>query len=166
MAFVVFMQPIDDYTTPRNVELVGEVMNADDLLEEGGPSKSSCDGLTSVTPPRYADDGMQLLYFESEEVANEISRMVRGDFIEEVNAGRLMPREIPAWSTNPNNTSFVSSARSAAMLPKIRDAFPAGTVSDSQLVSASSKFLEETGRVASSSELMNWIEVNREWELN
>lgn len=164
MAWAVFLQPIDDNTTPRNIELVGEVIEVDELLEEGGPSKSACDGLTSVTPPRYADDGMQLLYFESEEVAREISAMLRDDFIENVNSGDLKPRDIPAWSTNPTNTSFIRSARTVALLPKVREAFPTDRVSDSQLISASEKFLQENGRVATSSELTSWIEANRDWE--
>lgn len=163
MSWVVFLQPIDDRTTPRNIELVGEVMNADELLEEGGPAKSACDGLTSVTPPRYADDGMMMLYFESEEVAREISAMVRGDFIEDVNSGTLQPRDIPAWSTNPTNTSFIQSARTVALLPKVRDNYPTDRVTDSQLVSASEIYLQENGRVATPSELISWIESNRDW---
>lgn len=164
MSYGVFMNPIDDNTSPSNIQLMGEVINTDELLEEGGPSKSSCDGLTSVTPPRYADDNAQLLYFESEDVANEFSRMMREDFISEVNRGNLHPRSIPAWSTNPTATSFIHDSRLTALVPRIRKSFPLDLVSDSQLISASEAYLTQNGRVAGTLELLNWIEVNRNWE--
>ncbi len=165
MAYAMYLEPLDEYSSPKSIQLVGEVVDVDALMEEQGASKSSCDGLTSATVPRYENDNMNMLFFESKEVAEEFSRMVRNDFINEVQKGNLHPRGIPAWATNPNNTSFISSARTTALVPTVRNSFPLEVVSDSQLISASEAYLLETGRVATESQLLGWIEVNRAWDL-
>jgi len=165
MAYAMYLQPIDEYTSAKSIQMVGEVVDVDKLLEEQGASKSSCDGLTSATVPRYENDNMNMLFFESKEVAEEFSRMVRGDFIREVEGGNLSPRSVPAWATNPNNTTFIQSARATALVPTVRNTFPLDVVSDAQLINASEAYLLETGRVATESQLLAWIEVNRNWDL-
>ena len=164
MPFGVFAQDVHDTTSAKNIELVGEVVSMDEFLEEGGPSKSSCDGQTSVTPPRYADDNMQLLYFDSEEKAAEISGLIRDNLIGQINSGAVVPRGIPVWSTDPSNTSFIAAAATVALLAVVRDKYPTDTVSDSQLISAAEAFLQQEGRVPTHTELLQWIAVNRDWE--
>lgn len=164
MPFGVFAQDVYDNTSPRNAELVGEVVNMDEFLEKGGPSKSSCDGQTSATPPRYADDNMMLLYFDSEERAAGISELIRNGIATQINSGAIVPRAIPAWLKNPSNTSLMAAVALIALSSEVRDKYPTDTVSDSQLITASEAFMQETGRVPTYEELLLWIAANRDWE--
>ncbi|HPH40603.1 MAG TPA: hypothetical protein PK274_10330, partial [Candidatus Fermentibacter daniensis] len=58
----VWVQTITNDTTAANVEKYGEIEDMAEAYRDGF-AKDFCDGQTSPTPPRWPDDGMQLLYF-------------------------------------------------------------------------------------------------------
>lgn len=97
--FTVWVQPIDDYTTPENIDKYGSIHNleqeyADD--EGGTPNKQFCDGQTSKTPPRYATDRMIGIYTRTDEAAQLISKTLRDDVRSRIMAGQLRV-PLPIW---------------------------------------------------------------------
>jgi len=164
MPFGVFAQDVYDNTSAKNAELVGEVVNMDEFLEDGGPSKSSCDGQTSATPPRYADDNMQLLYFDSEERAAEISGLIRNGIASQIRSGSVTLGTNLAWLKNPGATGLLAAVALIALSSVVRDKYPSDIVTDAQLISASEAFLQQEGRVPTIDELLRWIEANRDWQ--
>jgi len=98
--YSVWTQIVDDYTTPENIDAYGSVHDVFAEQEDddtGTPNKQFCDGQTSKTPPRYAQDNMIGIYTRSEESAQIISDFLRQDVIARVNSGELVLRAIPSW---------------------------------------------------------------------
>ena len=98
--FTVWVQPIDDYTTPENIDKYGsvhDVLSEYENDEGGTPNKQFCDGQTSKTPPRYAQDRMIGIYTRSDEAAQIISNALRQDVAQRVLAGELTLVTRPAW---------------------------------------------------------------------
>lgn len=158
MAYIVFFQPVDPYTTPGNAALTGEVFDLEKLLDEKGGGKSYCDGQTSPTPPRYSDDGMLGLFFESEEVAKDFSRIVREDVADRIRRGELkLPFELP-WL----KSLLFSTAGVEVVAAEIRTRY-SPEVTDSQILNASQQCALELGRVPTAQELFEWIEAHREF---
>lgn len=158
MPYIVFFQPVDPYTTPGNAALTGEVFDLEKLLDEKGGGKSYCDGQVSPTPPRYSDDGMLGLFFESEEVARQFSQTIRGDIAARINAGQLqMPFEIP-WLRQAS----YSAVRVEAVTATVRNQYPP-EITDSQLLTAAEQCAQELGRVPTADELFAWIEKHRKF---
>lgn len=96
----VWVQPVDSDITPDNLDKYGSVHDlmaeyADD--DTGTPNKQFCDGQTSITPPRYATDQMVSIYTRSEEAANEISRMLRENVVQRIQAGELSMPVMALW---------------------------------------------------------------------
>ncbi len=159
MAYIVFFQPVDPYTTPGNAALTGEVFDLEKLLDEKGGGKSYCDGQTSPTPPRYSDDGMLGLFFESEEVAKDFSRIVREDVADRIRRGELkLPFDIP-WLHIPLVMRY---AAVEAVAAETRTKYPP-EVTNSQLLTAAEQCAQELGRVPSADELFAWIEKHRKF---
>jgi hypothetical protein len=158
MAYIVFFQPVDPYTTPGNAALTGEVFDLEKLLDEKGGGKSYCDGQVSPTPPRYSDDGMLGLYFESEEVAQQFSSIIREDIASRINSGELrLGFDVP-WL----RSARYSVAAVEAVVGKVRDKYPS-EVTDSQLLTAAEACARELGRTPTADELFRWIEEHREF---
>jgi hypothetical protein len=93
----VWAQTITNDTTAANVEKYGEIEDMAEAYRDGF-AKDFCDGQTSPTPPRWPDDGMQLLYFYDRESAELVSQFLRGDIDERIAAGMLNPTAMPSWS--------------------------------------------------------------------
>ena len=90
--FCVYAQVVDNNITTENLDNYGSVHDlnaelADD--DDGTPNKQHCDGQTSITPPRHANDRMVGLYTRSEEAANMISDILRQDVVRRIQAGQL-----------------------------------------------------------------------------
>ena len=68
----VWVQTITNDTTAANVEKYGEIEDMAQAYRDGF-AKDFCDGQTSPTPPRWPDDGMQLVYTYDQESARLIS---------------------------------------------------------------------------------------------
>lgn len=158
MPYIVFFQPVDPFTNPGNAALTGEVFDLEKLLDEKGGGKSYCDGQISPTPPRYSDDGMLGLFFESEEVARQFSQTIRGDIAARINGGQLqMPFEIPWLRSSRFATAYVET-----VVTRVRSQFPS-EVTDSQLLTAAEQCAQELGRVPTADELFAWLEKHRKF---
>ena len=97
--FTVWVQPIDDYTTPENIDKYGsvhDVLSEYENDEGGTPNKQFCDGQTSKTPPRYAQDRMIGIYTRSDEAAQIISNSLRNDVRSRIMSGQLRV-PLPIW---------------------------------------------------------------------
>lgn len=94
----VWAQTITNDTTAANVEKYGEIEDMAEAYRDGF-AKDFCDGQTSPTPPRWPDDGMQLLYFYDRESAELVSQFLRGDIDDRIAGGMLAPTVTPSWST-------------------------------------------------------------------
>lgn len=92
----VWVQPITGDTTQANVEKYGEVEDMAQAYRDGF-AKEFCDGQTSPTPPRWPDDGMQLLYFYDEESARLVSDYLRGSLQDRFTAGEMPGGMAPSW---------------------------------------------------------------------
>lgn len=97
--FAVWVQPVDEYTTPDNLDNYGSVHDVEAEYEddEGGtPNKQFCDGQTSKTPPRYATDRMVGIYTRSREAADIVSGYLREDVRGRILSGSLRVA-LPLW---------------------------------------------------------------------
>ena len=90
----VWAQTITNDTTAANVEKYGEIEDMAEAYRDGF-AKDFCDGQTSPTPPRWPDDGMQLLYFYDRESAELVSQFLRSDIDERIIAGEMTPSATP-----------------------------------------------------------------------
>lgn len=105
--YCVWAQPVDNDTSPKNLDEYGSVHNIDEELAEddkGTPNKQHCDGQTSITPPRYANDRMVGIYTRSEEAANMIGDSLRQDIVRRAQMGQLtlpMGNWEPRYITTP-----------------------------------------------------------------
>ncbi len=98
--YSVWVQPVDDYTTPENLDKYGTVHDvfAEYENDDGGtPNKQFCDGQTSKTPPRYAQDRMIGIYTRTDEAAQIISESLRDDVAQRVMSGQLALTHHPQW---------------------------------------------------------------------
>lgn len=84
----VWVQTITNDTTAANVEKYGEIEDMAEAYRDGF-AKDFCDGQTSPTPPRWPDDGMQLIYFYDRESAELVSQFLREDVVERNAAGEF-----------------------------------------------------------------------------
>ena len=156
MPYLVFFQPIDQFTNPANAALSGEVFDLEQLLDEKGGGKSYCDGQVSPTPPRHSDDGMLGLFFEDKGVAEQFSQILRDDVARRVSSGQLkLTFDIP-WLQK----AAFSVAAVEAVTSEVRLRFPP-EITDSQLLTASRACAQQLGRVPTADELFYWIEENR-----
>ena len=97
--FAVWAQIIDDTTGIENIDSHGSVHDVEAEYENddgGTPNKQFCDGQTSKTPPRYAQDQMAAIYTRSRESADVISGFLRQDVQQRIASGSLrIP--LPSW---------------------------------------------------------------------
>jgi len=156
----VYLQPVTNDTSFRNLNLIGDVVDIDDLMDSKGGAKSFCDGQVSATPPRYADDGMNMLFFESREVAEEFSRAIRGDLMSRIDGGEII-QPTPIWGNN-----FRLYADNGAMLTAIRSNpdIPS-TFTDSQIETAIDDYMLETGKYPTDKQLVKWIQETRNLDI-
>ena len=84
----VWGQTITNDTTAANVEKYGEIEDMAQAYRDGF-AKDFCDGQTSPTPPRWPDDGMQLVYTYDQESARLISEFLREDVASRVAGGEM-----------------------------------------------------------------------------
>ena len=92
----VWAQTVTNDTGAANVEKYGEIEDMAEAYRDGF-AKDFCDGQTSPTPPRWPDDGMQLIYTYDPESARLISEFLRGDIGSRAAAGELNLPVIPTW---------------------------------------------------------------------
>jgi hypothetical protein len=98
------------------------------------------------------------LYFESEEVAQQFSSIIREDIASRINSGELrLGFDVP-WL----RSARYSVAAVEAVVGKVRDKYPS-EVTDSQLLTAAEACARELGRTPTADELFRWIEEHREF---
>jgi hypothetical protein len=160
----VWVQPLDDDTGEANFDRYGMVENLSELYESdmGDRSKDFCDGQTSPTAPRYADDQMGQLQFYSKEAADYVAAVLRNDIAERIAMGQLN-RELPAvWGVLQPVTAPASML---AKITGIREAMAlADTVTDSQIEGGIVRYVQATGNpLPTDAELIEWMAANTAW---
>lgn len=98
MSYAVMFQIIDEHTSAGNIEQYGNVKEYDEFYAEGF-AKEFCDGQTSPTPPRWADDNMGLLHTYDRATAEYISNLLRDGVAERVRHEGLKLAVSPKWMT-------------------------------------------------------------------
>jgi len=125
--YTVWVQPIDEYTTPENVDKYGSVHDvvAEYENDDGGtPNKQFCDGQTSKTPPRYATDNMIGIYTRSDEAAQIIGETLRDDVRSRIASG-LLQIPLPTWYVpQVNALGFIIASDLALLKRRLYLEFP------------------------------------------
>lgn len=155
----VWVQTITNDTTAANVEKYGEVEDMAQAYRDGF-AKDFCDGQTSPTPPRWPDDGMQLIYTYDAESARLISEFLRGDIQERVAAGSLSPAATPSWIGDLAQMGLDTAAKAALFKGVAEAAAPEiAELTRSQIEGRLSAYIAATGNARPSvAELIAWIE--------
>ncbi|MCK4521623.1 MAG: hypothetical protein KAU20_03540 [Nanoarchaeota archaeon] len=164
MPYVTFLQGYDSKTSAPNIQLFGEVYEVAGELFEGRASKSFCDGQTSITTPRYADDNMITLFFQDEAMAVLASELIRQEYMDSVLAGTISPSVLPYWIDDTINMDLMLLAIAVSLTEEVRNAFSTAEVTDAQLNAAAEAYLLDHGEVPTEEELLLWIEENRSWQ--
>jgi hypothetical protein len=131
--YSVWTQIVDDYTTPENIDAFGSVHDVFAEQEDddtGTPNKQFCDGQTSKTPPRYAQDNMVGIYTRSEESAQIISDFLRQDVQSRILSGSLVA-PLPSWYAIAGTIT----ARETALL-RLRMLYEFRRVPESDIIAA------------------------------
>lgn len=165
----VWDQSIDNDTSPANLQKYGEVMDVEAAYEQDDATASAqfCDGQTSITPPRYANDDMGMLFTYSRETAEQLSGYLRGEIAERVAAGELAFSTAPAWVGDVSAVFSIAGqaqgmAEAVAVLRE--EMLIPEAVTNSQIEAAVIKFMGETGEMrATLSEIMDYIAQNVNW---
>lgn len=152
----------DGQTSIVNTNLIGEVYEVSELLE-GRAGKSFCDGQTSVTTPRYADDNMMNLYFSTEAAALAASGFLRGEVRSDIASGALTIDPLPYWATEEFTVNMMAAAVAVTLAEEVRRAFSTDEVTDAQLTAAAESFVVDNGYAPTAAELLEWIDDNRNW---
>lgn len=134
--YSVWTQIVDDDTGMQNLDDYGSVHDVfaeQENDDTGTPNKQFCDGQTSKTPPRYAQDNMVGIYTRSEDAARIISGFLREDVAARIQAGTLRSI-IPSWYTLNPDLFGVLPAREARQLT-IRMLYQFPNVPEADIVS-------------------------------
>lgn len=165
----VWVQPIENATTAANVQKYGEVMDvlAEYDMDEATASKQFCDGQTSITPPRYANDEMGMIFTYDRQTAELFSSYLRDEVATRISAGELVLSQPPAWLGNVDAVfSIGEQARTigeAVLLLRDQMAISAD-VTDSQIRAQIVAYMGETGIMdASLDDIMEYIADRARW---
>lgn len=161
----VWVQPITGDSTPENVQKYGEIEDMAQAYRDGF-AKEFCDGQTSPTPPRWPDDGMQLIYTYDRESAQMISDFLRGTLQERYDAGELPQNSAPSWLGDLAEQGLTIAAEAAlfdAVTAAATDAeiAEAAELTRSQLAARLADYIRATGNARPTAEdLLRWIQEN------
>lgn len=158
----VWVQPIDGNTGPDNLELYGEIDRYEDLYADGRV-KEFCDGQTSPSPPRWANDRMMMLWVQNRETAEYLQTLLRNRLRQEVASGLALSSS-PAWLSGKAALAISPAALSQAILAIRAQLELAERVTDSQIESAIKRYVQETGGDLSGA--AGWIRKNRTWAVS
>ena len=162
--YSVWVQPIDNETGAANIERYGMVEDLTELYESdmGDRSKDFCDGQTSPTAPRYADDQMGQLQFYSKEAADYVSSVLRNDLAERIAQGQIGQSLPSAWGVLAPVTMPETMAGIVLELRTLMAIDAA--VTDSQIESAITRYVQVTGNpLPTNAELSEWMSRNSDW---
>ena len=159
----VWAQTITNDTTAANVEKYGEIEDMAEAYRDGF-AKDFCDGQTSPTPPRWPDDGMQLLYFYDRESAELVSQFLRGDMADRVESGEMGEGfAVPSWIGDIAQMGLAA-AEVAVVFEAVKDAAIAEGLDEladltaSQMESRLSAYIAATGIARPSPEqFLEWL---------
>ena len=123
MAYGVWYQVVDGPVSQDNLNLYGAVQAEEEIYREGA-DKNFCDGQTSPTGPRWADDDMGMLMFRSKEAAYAASDMLREDLAERFVAGDFASIDLrmPTWFNARTLTDATGVLTAAQLTPTMLDA--------------------------------------------
>lgn len=134
--FCVWTQIIDDTTGIENIDSYGSVHDVEAEYEaedeSGTPNKQFCDGQTSKTPPRYAQDRMIGIYTRSEESARTISDFLRNDLSSRINS-RALVIPLPSWYVPTVSSATGAMVASELNLLRLRTYYEFRTLPTSQI---------------------------------
>ena len=160
----VWVQTVTNDTTAANVEKYGEIEDMAQAYRDGF-AKDFCDGQTSPTPPRWPDDGMQLVYTYDQESARLISEFLREDVAARIAGGDMGAGFVsPSWLSDIAAQGLETAARAAVLdavtAQAIEEAAPAVMdLTRSQLEARLVDYIAATGnRRPSASELYAWLQ--------
>ncbi len=162
--YAVWVQPITDDTTDANVAKYGMIENLNEVYESdmGARSKDFCDGQTSPTAPRYAEDRMGQLEFYSEEAAQYASNVLRTDIESRIASGQLNVIRPAAWKVSVPITAPEAMATTIIELRELLTVPEA--VTNSQIEGAIVRYVEATGNpMPTNAQLTAWIQENAGW---
>lgn len=159
MSYLLFFQPIDENTDPANASLSGEIFDLEELLDEKGAGRASCDGQVSPTPPRHSNDNMMGLYFESKQVAEEFSAALREDVRRRISSGQLNLRYNIPWASR-GAAAYTTAALEHLALESVAK-YVEGAVTESQIVAAAEACARDLGRMPTADEFFRWCELHR-----
>ena len=162
--YSVWVQPITDDTTPANIEKYGTVENLTEVYgsDMGARSKDFCDGQTSATAPRYADDQMGQIEFYSKEAADYASNVLRTDIESRIASGQLNIARPATWRVT---LPITAPEAMATTILELRDLLSVSTgITDSQIEGAIVKYIEATGNaMPTNKQLVEWMAENVKW---
>jgi len=139
----IWVQPVDDFTSAENLELYGEIDQFDDMYDDGR-AKEFCDGQTSPSGPRWADDRMGMLWTKNRETAEFIQGILRDQLTAEISGG-LAVTAAPSWISGAAAMSLAPSALVPAIRTVRKKLDLAEDVTDSQVETALKRYVNETG---------------------
>lgn len=158
----VWIQPIDDMTSPENIELYGEVEEYSDMYA-AGRVKEFCDGQTSPSGPRFADDRMGMLWTKNRETADFIQGVLRNELAGQISSG-LAVSAAPSWLSGAAAASVAPAALAGHVAKLRKDLDLAEEITDSQIETAVKRYVRETGgQIAGAAE---WMRENVQWASN
>ena len=162
--YAVWVQPVDNDTSPENVERFGMIEDLEEVYESdmGARSKDFCDGQTSPTAPRYADDQMGQLQFYSREAAEYVSAVLRNDLSARFAAGEISQSVPAAWGVLAPVTmpqTMAATVLELRLLASIGE-----DVTDSQIESAILRYVQGTGNpLPTNEQLVKYMTENTAW---
>ncbi len=164
----VWVQPIQNDTSPANLQKYGEIMDVEAAYEEDDATASAqfCDGQTSITPPRYANDGMAMIYTYSEDAARTFSGYLREDVARRITAGQLAFAQPPAWIGSAAPAFAVAGA--AGMVDSValirKELAISESVTNTQIENQIIGYMGQSGKMtASISDIAEYIAENARW---
>lgn len=156
----VWGQTITNDTTAANVEKYGEIEDMAQAYRDGF-AKDFCDGQTSPTPPRWPDDGMQLIYTYSREGAEMMQEFLRGGISERIAEGALQPQGGPPAWLGDIVSDALSAAATHALAVEVSTALAAdeaGYLTAGQIEARMADYIAATGnRKPTAAEVLEWI---------
>jgi len=159
MPYGIWVQGIDDRTGAANVEKYASYQEFDDLYAEGF-SKTFCDGQTSPTGPRWADDNMGMLWVPDEETAKYIQGILRDDIANRVAVEGLKLTVAPSWIAAGQVTTGLTAGVLVSVADEIAGFAPTG-VNPGQIETAINTAIESGA--STSGEIITFVKENARW---
>ena len=163
MAIGMFISPIDERTGADTLEMYATYADEEVLYDDSGRWKDYCDGQTSPTAPRYADDRSGMLWMHDPTNAREIQQILRQDVANRIMSGDLPVTRLPSW-INALSIDLFNPAVVGAVSADVT-ALVVDTITQGQAETATRAMLTDFGNIPNTADILEWLDINRQWEL-